>query len=155
MPRIVLALIVLAMLFAPAAAHPLDVGYVRIEQNGNSFAIALDLELAAAATALKLDENQLDTAGLAAHAQALADATFARAPITTDAGPCRWSGTATSLTARTVRVSSTATCTGSGVRRWMFPMIKEARISPTFELLVKEVLPDTERLTLEIGRAHV
>ncbi len=148
MPRIVLALVVLAALVAPAAAHPLDVGYVRVEQTGNRLAIAVDIELAAAATALKIDESQLDAAGLAAHAQALADATFERSPITTDGGPCTWSGAVTSLTARTVRITDTATCTNAGVRRWAFPMIKEARISPTFELLVKEVLPDTERLTL-------
>lgn len=148
MPRILLALVTLAVLVAPAAAHPLDVGYVRVEQTGNTLAIAVDIELAAAATALKIHEEELDAAGLAAHAQALADATFERAPITTDGGPCTWTGAATSLTARTVRITDTATCAGKGVRRWAFPMIKEARISPTFELLVKEVLPDTERLTL-------
>lgn len=148
MRRIVLALTVLVALVAPAAAHPLDVGYVRIEQKGEALAIDVDIELAAAAAALKVDEKLLDAAGLAARAQALAEATFERAPITTDAGACTWSPATTSLTARTVRISATATCTGAGVRRWAFPMIKEARISPTFELLVKEVLADTERLTL-------
>lgn len=148
MRRIVLVACVLAGLGAPAAAHPLDVGYVRIEQTGNSLAIDVDIELAAAAAALQIDEAQLDAAGLTVRAQALAEATFTRAPITTDAGPCAWSPATTSLTARTVRVSATVTCPGSGVRRWTFPMIKEARISPTFELLVKEILPDTERLTL-------
>lgn len=148
MRRIVLALAVLAGLALPVAAHPLDVGYVRIEQKGSTLAVDVDIELAAAATALAIDEAQLDPAGLSAHAQALAEATFERAPITTDAGPCAWSPASTSLTARTVRVSAIATCPGGGVRRWTFPMIKEARISPTFELLVKEILPDTERLTL-------
>lgn len=148
MRRIVLALALLVSLGLPAAAHPLDVGYLRIEQRGEALAIDLDIELAAAATALRVAEAQLDPAGLAARAQALAEATFERAPITTATGPCVWSPATTSLTARTVRVSATATCAGEGVRRWTFPMIKEARISPTFELLVKEVRPDTEQLTL-------
>lgn len=146
--RVLLLGIVVAGMVRPAAAHPLDVGYLRVEARGDAVAITLDVDVTAAATALKVDAKALDAPGLAAHARALAEATYARAPITTDAGACTWTGAVTALNDRVVRVTDTATCTGAGVRRWTFPMIREARISPTFELLVKEVLDDTERLTL-------
>ncbi len=142
------ALIVLMLLAGSASAHPLDVGYLRVEAKDETVAIALDLDVDAAALALRIDPKLLDAAGLASRAQALADVTYARSPITTDAGPCRWSGPAAQLTGRSVRVTDLATCAGTSARRWSFPMIHEARISPTFELLVKEVLEDTERLTL-------
>ncbi len=141
-------LLVLMLLSGSAGAHPLDVGYVRVEVKGDTIAVALDVDVTAAALALRIDPKLLDASGLASRAQALADVTYARAPITTNVGPCRWAGPATQLTGRTVRVTDTATCIGAGARRWAFPMIREARVSPTFELLVKEVLDDTERLTL-------
>ncbi len=141
-------LIVLMLLSGSAAAHPLDVGYVRVEARGETIAIALDFDVTAAALALRIDPKLLDNPGLASRAQALADVTYARSPIISDAGPCPWSGAKTQLSGRTVRVSDTATCSGTGTRHWAFPMIREARVSPTFELLVKEVVDDTERLTL-------
>lgn len=146
--RALLVLFALAALVAPAAAHPLDIGYVRVEPSGNKLAIALEMDVTAAALALRVDQRLLDPAGLASRAQALADATYARAPITTPAGPCTWSGPTTLLTGRMARISDTATCPGDGVRHWAFPMIREARVSPTFELMIKETAGDSERLTL-------
>ena len=146
--RCFLALTILAGLARSALAHPLDVGYVRVEAKGDTIAITFDADITAAAAALKVDAKLLDAAGLAARAQAFADATYARAPITAGAEPCTWAGPVAQLTGRSIRVTDTATCHGSGVRHWAFPMIREARVSPTFELLVKEALDGTERLTL-------
>jgi len=147
-PRPLLVLAILAGLAGPAAAHPLDVGYVRVEATGNTIAIALDVDVTAAALALKIDPKLLDAAGLASRAQSLAAATYADAPIVAAGVACTWAGPRTTLTGRTVRISDTATCSGSGARSWAFPMIRKATVSPTFELLVKEQLDGTERLTL-------
>ena len=148
MTRVLLALLFVVAAVRPAAAHPLDVGYIRVDGKDNTFAVALDIDIQAAALVLRMDEAKLDAATLTARTKELADLTFARAPITTAAGPCTWSGASASITGRMVRVTDTATCTGDGPRRWEFPMIRESRISPTFELLVKEALGDTERVTL-------
>ncbi|MBA3462819.1 MAG: HupE/UreJ family protein [Deltaproteobacteria bacterium] len=143
-----LVVLVLVSAVRPAIAHPLDVGYIRVDGKDNTFAIALDIDIQAAALVLRMDEAKLDAATLTARTKELAELTYARSPIMTSAGPCTWSGAAASITGRMVRITDTATCTGDGPRRWEFPMIRESRISPTFELLVKEGLGDSERLTL-------
>ncbi len=145
-------LVVLAVLASArlASAHPLDLGYLRIEQAGATVAVSLDLDARAAASLL--GEQQLDAATVAARATALAEASYASAPITTGDGPCRWGPASAVLDARTVKVSSSATCPGPGERRWSFPFVHERRISSTFELLVKEAVGDSERLTLVDAR---
>ncbi len=142
------ALVVVAVigLARAASAHPLDMGYLRITQDGDAVAVTLDLD--AKAAALLLGQPAVDAAAVQAGAAALAEASYARAPITTGAGPCRWGTASATLADRTVTIASTATCTGPGERRWAVPFVSEQRISPRFELLVKETHGGTERLTL-------
>lgn len=139
------ALIVVA-LASVAHAHPLDIGYLRIESKATTVAVALDLNPEAAS--LLVGGAKLDEAGLAARAQDLAAASYAQEPITTPAGPCTWSGTATArVEGLSIRITDTATCP-EGERRWKFPFVRDSKISGTFELLVKEKIGDEEKVKL-------
>lgn len=123
-----------------AAAHPLDLGYLRLDSDGSSLAAGLDLELGAAAHLLGAPEAALDGAdGLSARAAALADATLRRALPTTDAGPCHFLGEPfASQVARTVSLTVRLDCPASATElRWELPFVAQAAVSPGFQLLVK------------------
>ncbi len=130
--------LVLLGVVTPASAHPLDIGYLRIQQSNAQITVALDLNPEAAA--LLVGGAKLDAAGLEAHGNDLAVASFAAAPITMPSGACTWSGAATAkVEGQSIRIADTATCpAGDGERRWKFPFVRDAKISATFELLVKE-----------------
>jgi len=143
-----LVLLVLLALTRVAAAHPMDFGYVTIERSGDALGLAVDLDIDAAAVLLGADAATLDPAALAARVDELASASYARSPITTDAGPCTWGTRAVTRTDRQVRITDTARCPGDGERRWAFPMIRDGKVSQTFELMVKETVGGHEQLTL-------
>jgi hypothetical protein len=151
--RLAIAMTVLA-LARPARAHPLDLGYVRIEAAGDRVAVQLDLDVNAAAILLDVDAAALDAATVGARASALARASYARAPITTAAGPCAWTGAVAALAGRTVSLTDTALCSGPGPRRWAFPIVTEGRVSARFQLMVKETVAGSERLTLVDKTTH-
>ncbi len=141
-------LIALALVGVPmtATAHPLDLGYLRITSSQTTVAVTLDLDINAAA--ILLGRNEIDAAVVRAQASALAVASYAAAPIITQAGACSWGAATAELTGRTVQISSTATCSGDGPRTWTFPFVDNQRISAKFELMVKESAGTGERLTL-------
>lgn len=143
MIRLALALVVLAG--GLAHAHPLDLGYLRIETKPATVDIALDLNREAAA--LVLGVPKLDEATAASRATELAALTYARAPITTPAGPCTWGTPAARFEGQAVRITDTATCP-PGERRWTFPFLRDTKIAANFELLVKEVVDGDERAQL-------
>ncbi len=140
----------LAFVGAPVAAtaHPLDLGYLRIASSPTTVAVTLDLDVDAAA--ILLGRSEIDPAFVRAQAQAsaLAVASYAAAPITTEGGACTWGAASAELTGRTVKISSTATCSTHGPRTWVFPFVKNNGISTKFELMVKESIGTGERLTL-------
>jgi len=65
-------------------------------------------------------------------------ATYRGAPIATDLGACRWTAASAALIDRTASLTGQAECP-SAVRaiRWAFPFVRDVRISPTFQILVK------------------
>jgi len=140
--------LVLALLVVPvgASAHPLDVGYLRIGSSKTAVTITLDLD--AKAAAILLGREEVDAALVRSQAAALAAATFAAAPITTASGSCSWGAFSADLRGSTVTISSSATCPAHGTRSWTFPFVKQHRVSPRFELMVREALQTSERLTL-------
>lgn len=146
MARAFATLAVLLMLARAAAAHPLDLGYLRVRQAETTVAVTLDLDAGAAAILLRTPT--IDAAAARAGAATLASATYALAPITTPSGPCTWGAATAELVAQTVTIASTATCPAKGERRWPFPFVLDHRISKKFELLVKEAVGSSERLTL-------
>jgi hypothetical protein len=142
--RIALALVLTSSV---AHAHPLDIGYLRIESKGASVSVALDLNPEAAMLLLKAS-TPLDEAALRTRGPELAAVSFAQDVITTPAGPCTWSGAAIArIEGQSIRITDTATCP-EGERRWKFPFVRDSKISGTFELLVKEKLGDEEKVKL-------
>ena len=141
------ALCVLA-LGTHAEAHPLDLGYLRVASEGNDVSIVLDVDVKAAAIVLGVDPGTLDASSVRAGSTALAAGTFAREPIVTSRGACTWTAPSAALEGRTVKISGTATCHGPGLRRWAFPVVRDGRISSAFQLMVKETVGGSERLTL-------
>lgn len=139
MIRLALALATLVALVAPAAAHPLDIGYLRIDARDATVTVALDIHVNAAARLAGVPAERMDAANLAAHAGAIADATFRAALLETSAGPCTWTTTATAtLTGNTASLTGAATCPAAPRRlRWTLPFVADGRISPTFQVLVK------------------
>ncbi len=141
---IIALLAALAALFLAreAAAHPLDLGYLRLDAQPGSVAAGLDLDLTATAHILDVEESALAAdagATLTRHAAALADATMRRRPLTSDLGECTWQRDAfASLAARTVTITVRAECPPAARElRWSLPFLAESRVSPTFQLLVK------------------
>ncbi len=130
------------LLARPAAAHPLDLGYLRLDAEGTSLAVGLDLDLTAAAHLLATSEADLSDgggAGLGRRAAALADATLRLSAPISDAGACRFLGEPfASLSTRTASVTLRLECpAGARDLRWALPFIATPPISPTFQLLVK------------------
>ena len=140
--------IAMLALTRPARAHPLDLGYLRIATAGERISVQLELDVNAAAIVLGVEPAALDAATVQIRADALAAGSYARAPITNAAGPCRWTGAAATLGGRTVSITGTAACAGLGPRRWRFPIVAEGRVSSRFQLMVKETVAGSERLTL-------
>ena len=149
LPWVVALAVLLGLGARPAAAHPLDIGYLRIATEGAAVDLELDLDLRGAAALLGLAEESLVPAAVPAHAGALAAASYALAPITTAAGPCRFLAPVATVVERTVRLTARATCPAAeGPRTWSLPVVRSARVAPTFELLVKERVGGEERLTV-------
>jgi hypothetical protein len=146
---ILVGFVALAGLARPAAAHPLDIGYLRIDAAGTDVAVALDIHVNAAARLAGVDPGAMDAAAVARHAAVLADATFRGAPITTAAGACRWTTAAATLTDRTTSISGHAVCPPqTRAIRWAFPFVAAARISPTFQVLVKAQIAGEDRVAI-------
>jgi hypothetical protein len=123
-----------------AAAHPLDLGYLRLDAQRGSLAAGLDLDLGAAAHLLAVEESVLENPhALQLRAAALADATLRRTPPVSDLGACRFLGEAlASLASRTVSLTLLTECpAGARSLQWNLPFVAEIRVSPSFQLLVK------------------
>lgn len=148
MNRLALALAMLAALAAPAVAHPLDIGYLRIDAERATVAIALDLHVNAAARLA--GAASLDATALSSHAAAIADATFRAAPIITGAGACTWSpGVTARLSGNTASLTGEATCPAAPRRLdWHLPFVADARVSPTFQVLVKAQLAGESKVAI-------
>ncbi|HZJ62560.1 MAG TPA: HupE/UreJ family protein [Kofleriaceae bacterium] len=143
----------------PAAAHPLDIGYLRIRADGAALSITLDIHVNAAARLLGRDPGAPGARALEASAAELADATFRGAPITTRLGPCRWTTASAAVVNQTASLTGGAECPSSIERggplrssiralHWAFPFVREARLSPTFQLLVKAQLGGEDRVAI-------
>src|SRR5580692_6296562 len=130
------AVLVLLALARPASAHPMDVGYLRVDLDGAAAKIELDVDVNLAALLLGADPHALDDAGVHARAKELADLTVRGAPITNDGAACAWSELTTVVRERTVFLSDRADCS-SAIRtlRWAIPVVPRA--PATFKLLIK------------------
>jgi hypothetical protein len=132
-----------------AAAHPLDIGYLRIDAGGTAVSVVLDLHVNAAARLVGVDPPAMDAGAVERHAAELADATFRGAPITTAAGACRWTTATAALHDRTASIAGQAECPSpTRALRWAFPFVAEARISPTFQVLVKARIAGDEQVAI-------
>ncbi|HEX4417021.1 MAG TPA: HupE/UreJ family protein [Kofleriaceae bacterium] len=151
----VLGLVALVAGARPASAHPLDIGYLRIEASGTSVAVTLDIHVNAAAHLVGIDPARMDATQVASHAAALADATLRRAPLVTSAGRCAWAAASVAgLTDRTVSFTSRAECpTAPRSIEWAFPFVAEARVSPTFQVLVKAQLAGEDHVAI-VDKLH-
>jgi hypothetical protein len=125
-------------LVRPAHAHPLDIGYLRITADGDAVSVALDLHVNAAARLVGADPAAMDASTVSRRATELAEATFRGAPLTTGLGPCRWTAAGAKLHDQTASITSQAACPGA-IRaiHWDFPFLRQARVSPTFQVLVQ------------------
>ena len=133
----------------PAAAHPLDIGYLRIASDGEAATVVLDLHVNAAARLIGADPAAFDADAVARHAAAIADATFRGAPITTPGGACRWTAASAALHDTTASITGQATCpVAPRAIRWDFPFVRAARVSPTFQILVKARLAGDDRVAI-------
>jgi hypothetical protein len=133
--RLAIALVVITA-GATAEAHPMDIGYLRLDVDGDHAAIALDIDVRLAAIMLDADETALDAGAVAARAGELANATYRAAPIAVDARWCAWSDASAVLHDRTISLVDRADCPVA-IRglRWALPFV--ARAPSTFRLLVK------------------
>ena len=146
--------IAIAMLMGGvAAAHPLDMGSLRVASVGETVTIELDLDVGLA-TKLSpaLDVKQL------------ADVTYRRAALATNAGACAWQPAGATLvtSGATVTQVATATCpAGSSALHWELPFL--ATQQATFELIGKVkgfagehvVLLDPNTTTISVTGAPV
>jgi HupE/UreJ protein len=113
--KAILAALMLVSVPLPAAAHPLDIGYLRIDADGRTVKVALDLEVTVAE---------------------LAKTAYQSAPIVTDAGECVWTKAGAEINRRTATLTGEAECPPGARRlRWNLPFL--ASMPAKFELFVK------------------
>ncbi len=132
---VLVALVVLGGLASRAVAHPLDVGYLRMERTGDGVAVVFEMESPTLAHVVGRTPETLDVEHSAAE---LAMTTYRRSPIVTERGPCEWTTTTAEIRPGTTTVvqMGNARCPGDPTTlRWELPIVDMA--SPTFELLVK------------------
>jgi hypothetical protein len=133
----------------PAAAHPLDIGYLRITTDGTAVSVALDIHVNAAAHLVGADPATMDAAAVERRAAEIADASFRGAPITTPAGACRWTTVAGALHDRTASITGQAECPSEArAIRWTLPFVGQARVSPTFQVLVKAQIAGEDHVAI-------
>ncbi len=119
-----------------AGAHPLDLGYLRIDAQDRSATVTLDVEVGLAARLLGVDRDALDDATLRARTDELAGASYRAAPLTSDAGACTWSVASVDRRGTTVTLTDRAACPATiHALRWALPFV--ARGASTFRLLAK------------------
>jgi hypothetical protein len=128
-------LVVLGVMTGGASAHPLDVGYLRMERTGEGVAVVFEIEAPTLAHVVGRTPETLDVEHRAAE---LADATYRLAPMVAETGPCEWTSTRAEIrtgTATVVLLGGARCPAGFTSLRWELPIVE--RVSPTFELLVK------------------
>ncbi len=131
-----------------ASAHPLDLGYLRIDAAGPALTATLDLDASAAAHLLGTGPSTLDAQALRERAAELADATIRRGELMTELGACRWKRASAELRARTASLVLEAVCpSGARTLRWPMPFVSGPRVASTFQLLVKARLGGAEQVT--------
>jgi hypothetical protein len=142
------ALVVGLLAARSAASHPLDIGYLRVRSDGAAISITLDIHVNAAAQLLG-DPGATGAAAIEARAIELAGATYRSAPLTTPAGPCRFTTATATVANQTASLSGRAECP-SPVRaiHWAFPFVREGGVSPTFQILVKAQLGGEDRVAI-------
>ncbi len=146
-PALVIAVLLLLGLAGSASAHPLDIGYLRIDARPEAVTVVLDLDVNAAAILLGLEPDTLDAPSLATRVAPLAAATLGAAPLETDAGGCTWTGATAELRNRTVTITDRAQCpAGMRTLRWSFPFV--SRVTATFQLLAKTTLFGVESVAI-------
>jgi hypothetical protein len=134
--RAAAAIVFLLALARPAAAHPMDVGYLRIDVAADHADIQLDIDVNLAALLLGIDSHAVDDATVHARLADIATSTYRAEPVTSGGVACAWQGAAAELRVRTIHLTDRATCS-SAIRtaRWEVPFT--ARAQSTFKLLVK------------------
>ena len=137
---------VLGLGAAPANAHPLDLGYLRVAQTAETVRITLDLHVNAAEALVKAPP--LDFQGVLEHAQAIAAASFERAPILAAGAPCTWGPARGELLDRSAKISATATCPPGAPRTWALPFIHDPAMSPKLQIFMNESIAGSDRLTV-------
>ncbi len=120
----------------PAAAHPMDVGYLRIDIDDRAAKVVLDIDVNLAALLLGTDAHAMDEVTLRTRTEDLATATYRVAPITSGSAACAWAGVTTELRGRTISLSDRADCP-SAIRTLRWPLPFATRAQSTFKLLVK------------------
>lgn len=129
------AAIVLLVLCAAgvAAAHPLDTGYLRVDAEGDRFAITFDIDVVVAGELVKTEPGALDPV-LATRAGDLAARSYRTATPVAGGVACTW-GTATATRrGQTVSIAETATCPPGDVR-WDLSFVN--KLGSTFQILGK------------------
>jgi hypothetical protein len=127
--------ILLALAIArPAAAHPLSIGYLRLDVSSDAVAVDLDLDIGAAAVILGVEPKDVDAALLRTRGDELASDTYRLAPIRSDAGACAWTHGTARLRGTSVFLDERATCDDLHAVHWSLPFV--TRVSSTFQLLI-------------------
>ena len=130
--KYLLALAVLLGLAATSHAHPLDIGYLRVDATGEQVAITLDLERGVAARLIGLADADTSVRTR----KRLAEAAYSTSRIVSDRGECRWIAPSAQLAGRTLSLRDRAECpAGARALRWELPLL--ARLPSTFQLLVQ------------------
>ena len=145
----------IAWVSARADAHPLDMGYLRVD-TGDSIAITLDLDVNVVAQLLHVEPTTIDAAVVTARAAELATATYRMATPAVDGKPCTWTTATAQLRGRSVTLGDRATCP-QGTASWDLPFVK--KMSATFQVLAKLKVGTEERVvvidksstTIEVG----
>jgi hypothetical protein len=134
--------LVLGLIARTAAAHPLDMGYLRVEREPGELAVTLDIDVAVGEGILKIE--RLDAAIAAARANELATATYRMAAPAIDGTPCTWTAARAKIVGRSVSISEAATCPAGAALRWELPFVKG--MASTFQVLGKVRSQTAERV---------
>ncbi|MBC7978308.1 MAG: HupE/UreJ family protein, partial [Myxococcales bacterium] len=71
------------------------------------------------------------------------------APITTEHGTCRWTTATAAVHERTASITGQAACPGAmHTLHWALPFLGDARVSPTFQILVKAQLAGADHVAI-------
>lgn len=144
-----LASLIAAFLSFATHAHPLDLGLVQFQMDGNKIEFTFDLNPKVVTDLFNEKPDSLNVSTVQARAEKILDLTLRREPLMSNGGTCSWGQSSSDLLPNTIRVQGTITCPGNPESfTWKLPFIEDPRLPKAFQVMIRLKTSGNEQVQL-------